>query len=132
MTSSHSEGQIKRRVATEAQLFKDAVKRKMEERKSGRGRSVLPDGAGGSGAQGGQGAGGSAERSGELGGGESAGLPEGTNCVVCFEEKMTAAIIHGDDSHVCCCMKCAQKLHSSSMPCPVCRKRIDMVVKHYS
>lgn len=123
-------GQLKQRVTAEALLLKETVKRKMQERKLRKEGLKSNNGAGfednadvddwksyhdtGAAAAGGT------------------GCMEGCACVVCFEGTKNAAIIHGEDSHVCCCMECAKRLKSEGMPCPICRKPIDMVVKHYS
>jgi len=51
--------------------------------------------------------------------------PQKNRCQVCFSAASDAVIIHGDDSHQCCCHSCAGKVSH----CPRCGKVIECVVK---
>ena len=53
-------------------------------------------------------------------------------CVVCMDHVRNAGIIHGDTSHVVCCLDCARTLEKSGQPCPICRKKIDLVVQQFN
>lgn len=52
-------------------------------------------------------------------------------CIVCMDHVRNAGIIHGNTSHVVCCWDCAQTLKESNQPCPICRKKIDLVVQQF-
>ncbi|XP_062512576.1 uncharacterized protein LOC134188420 [Corticium candelabrum] len=61
--------------------------------------------------------------------------PDGTDpteCVVCMDKPRNAGIIHGDTSHVVCCVDCARKLKTELLPCPICRKPIEKVVQQFN
>lgn len=51
-----------------------------------------------------------------------------SQCCVCLERPRTAALVHGDSAHQCCCMQCAVMLQASRAPCPICRASIDRVI----
>ncbi|XP_010552823.1 PREDICTED: E3 ubiquitin-protein ligase SP1, partial [Tarenaya hassleriana] len=46
-------------------------------------------------------------------------------CVICLEQEYNAVFVQC--GHMCCCMNCSSHLTS----CPLCRRRIDQVVKTY-
>lgn len=52
-------------------------------------------------------------------------------CVVCSTEPRNASIIHGRSGHQVCCITCAEKLKADKKRCPVCRKKIQLVVKNF-
>lgn len=52
-------------------------------------------------------------------------------CVVCMDAAMDAGLLHAGSVHVCCCMKCAQLLHESGDDCPLCRVKIESVVRAF-
>lgn len=62
----------------------------------------------------------------ELGGGVLTDL-----CVVCVTRPRNASFIHGDTGHQVCCFECATKLKNERKRCPVCRKKIKLVVKNF-
>ena len=52
-------------------------------------------------------------------------------CVVCVTRPRHASIIHGDTGHQVCCLECASRLKTEKKRCPVCRKKIKLVVKNF-
>ncbi|XP_046860755.1 E3 ubiquitin-protein ligase Mdm2-like [Xenia sp. Carnegie-2017] len=52
-------------------------------------------------------------------------------CFLCYKEPPNGCIVHGMTGHQVCCVACARKLKESNKPCPVCRKKIDKVIKNY-
>jgi E3 ubiquitin-protein ligase Mdm2 len=120
--------QLKERLVLEAGELKGKVKRKLQkgvgdDASSGSGSSrASPATVDGEEVNVGAGVG--------AGGGGVEGADE-ANCAVCFERPKNAAIVHGDDQHVCCCMECATKLKQANQPCPICRKPIELILKHY-
>ncbi|XP_032239542.2 uncharacterized protein LOC5514038 isoform X2 [Nematostella vectensis] len=52
-------------------------------------------------------------------------------CIICLENPKNATLIHGDTGHLCCCWSCAQVLKRRCDPCPICRSRIDHVIRQY-
>lgn len=50
-------------------------------------------------------------------------------CVICLDNPKNATLIHEGTGHVCCCLSCAQLLFKGSKPCPICRKRVEMVIQ---
>lgn len=52
-------------------------------------------------------------------------------CVVCASRPKTGSIIHGSSGHQVCCYRCAKRLKHKSLPCPVCRRPIQKVVKNF-
>ena len=52
-------------------------------------------------------------------------------CVVCVTRPRNASIIHGDTGHQVCCLEYASKLKTEKKRCPVCRKKIKLVVKKF-
>ena len=53
-----------------------------------------------------------------------------TECVVCMEGERTATLVHPDgQGHRCVCAACADELFKAGQPCPMCRKRIQIVLK---
>ena len=52
-------------------------------------------------------------------------------CVVCREWPRDASIVHEGTGHQVCCFTCANKLKSTKRKCPVCRQKIQMVIKNF-
>ena len=53
-----------------------------------------------------------------------------TQCVVCMDGERTATLVHPDgQGHRCVCSACADELFQARAPCPMCRKRIQSVLK---
>ena len=52
-------------------------------------------------------------------------------CVVCVTRPRHPSIIHGDTGHQVCCLECASRLKTGNKRCPVCRKKIKLVVKNF-
>ncbi|XP_071942639.1 E3 ubiquitin-protein ligase Mdm2-like isoform X2 [Antedon mediterranea] len=54
-----------------------------------------------------------------------------TLCMICLSRTKNASIIHGKSAHQVSCYSCAKKLRRHGKPCPVCRRKIQHVVKNY-
>lgn len=52
-------------------------------------------------------------------------------CSICLSSPKDASIIHGHTGHQVCCYKCAKRLYRRGKPCPVCRRRIQKVIRNY-
>ncbi|XP_033104767.1 protein Mdm4-like isoform X2 [Anneissia japonica] len=52
-------------------------------------------------------------------------------CMLCESRTKNASIIHGKSGHQVCCYSCAKKLRRHGKPCPVCRRKIQHVIKNY-
>lgn len=52
-------------------------------------------------------------------------------CVICLAQPRNASIVHGRTGHQVCCIGCAEKLKEGKKKCPVCRKKIKLVVKNF-
>ena len=52
-------------------------------------------------------------------------------CIVCCRNPKNAVLVHGKTGHVVCCYPCGRTLWKKIPDCPVCKRRIDKVVKIY-
>lgn len=52
-------------------------------------------------------------------------------CVICLVQPRNASLVHGRTGHQVCCIGCAEKLKESKKKCPVCRRKIKLVVKNF-
>jgi len=52
-------------------------------------------------------------------------------CVICMVEVKNATIVHGATGHTVCCMECANQLREQNKPCPICRSKIDIVIRNF-
>jgi hypothetical protein len=52
-------------------------------------------------------------------------------CVVCMAEPRDGVIVHGTTAHICCCFVCANILKEGGRECPLCRVKIDLVVRSF-
>ena len=52
-------------------------------------------------------------------------------CVICLMQPRNASIVHGRTGHQVCCIGCAERLKEGKKKCPVCRKKIKLVVKNF-
>ena len=52
-------------------------------------------------------------------------------CVICLDKPRDASLIHGHTAHLVCCYECAIIQKATSNSCPVCRRRIQHVVKNF-
>ncbi|KAH1171824.1 protein Mdm4 isoform X1 [Mauremys mutica] len=50
-------------------------------------------------------------------------------CILCQKRPRDGNIIHGRSGHLVACFKCAKKLKKGRLPCPVCKKPIQMVIR---
>lgn len=52
-------------------------------------------------------------------------------CIICLTQPRNASIVHGRTGHLVCCIGCAERLKEEKKKCPVCRKKIKLVVKNF-
>ena len=52
-------------------------------------------------------------------------------CVICLTQPRNASLVHGRTGHQVCCIGCAEKLKENKKKCPVCRKKIKLIVKNF-
>jgi len=50
-------------------------------------------------------------------------------CIFCYTAPRNATLIHGQLGHQLCCYPCAKKLWKEHARCPVCRRKIEKIVK---
>ncbi|KAL8179021.1 UNVERIFIED_CONTAM: hypothetical protein K2H54_058587 [Gekko kuhli] len=50
-------------------------------------------------------------------------------CLVCQKRPRNGNIVHGRTAHLVACFTCAKMLKKGRLPCPVCKKQIQMVIK---
>lgn len=55
-----------------------------------------------------------------------------TLCIVCMTEKRNACLVHGKTSHQVTCLGCANRLKEANMGCPICKRRIDVVIENFT
>jgi hypothetical protein len=56
-------------------------------------------------------------------------IQDGT-CCICLDAPATFTLVHGDTGHTCLCAACkGAALRSTNMSCPVCRRRVESVVR---
>lgn len=53
-----------------------------------------------------------------------------TDCRICFDKKIDVVLT--PCGHHCLCQNCANLVKSKNQGCPICRKKIDQVVKVYA
>ena len=53
------------------------------------------------------------------------------DCSICFIRTKNASFIHGQTSHQVCCYQCAKKIYKNKDGCPVCRRQIEKITKHF-
>lgn len=52
-------------------------------------------------------------------------------CTICYLHPKNASFIHGQSSHQVCCYSCAKKIVKNKSTCPVCRRKIEKITKHF-
>ena len=52
-------------------------------------------------------------------------------CIICLSQPRNASFVHGHTGHQVCCIDCAEKMKATKKRCPVCRKKIQLVVKNF-
>ncbi|KAL1422605.1 hypothetical protein MTO96_021948 [Rhipicephalus appendiculatus] len=52
-------------------------------------------------------------------------------CTICMARPKCGILVHGRTSHRLTCYKCALQLQKRNQPCPVCRRRIQRVVRNF-
>eukprot|EP00752_Nemacystus_decipiens_P004042 g3701.t1 len=55
-----------------------------------------------------------------------------TLCIVCMTEQRNACLVHGRTSHQVTCLECANRLKEANMGCPICKRRIDVVIENFT
>jgi len=50
-------------------------------------------------------------------------------CTLCCQRPKDASFIHGRLAHQVCCYPCAKKLWKKQATCPVCRRKVERIVK---
>ncbi len=50
-------------------------------------------------------------------------------CMFCCTNPRNASLIHGQIGHQLCCYPCAKKLWKEQARCPVCRRKVEKIVK---
>ncbi|XP_038236294.1 protein Mdm4 isoform X1 [Dermochelys coriacea] len=50
-------------------------------------------------------------------------------CLLCQKRPRDGNIVHGRSAHLVACFKCAKMLKKGRLPCPVCKKQIQMVIR---
>ena len=50
-------------------------------------------------------------------------------CILCCARTKNAGLVHGRISHQVCCYHCAKKLWRKRSDCPICRRKIEKIVK---
>lgn len=63
---------------------------------------------------------------------EANNLDDSEKCVICVSKPKSATIVHGNTGHVCCCMSCAYTLWGREGTCPICRAKIENVIRHFN
>ncbi|CAM9482483.1 unnamed protein product [Scytosiphon promiscuus] len=53
-------------------------------------------------------------------------------CIVCMTEKRNACLVHGKTAHTIVCLPCGNRLKKANMGCPVCKRRIDVVIQNFT
>lgn len=54
-----------------------------------------------------------------------------TLCALCCSRPKEASFVHGRTSHQISCYPCAKKIYKNRGTCPVCRRRIEKITKHF-
>nr|XP_056700104.1 protein Mdm4 [Euleptes europaea] len=52
-------------------------------------------------------------------------------CLVCQKRARNGNIVHGRTAHLVACFTCAKMLKKGRLPCPVCKKQIQMVIRTF-
>ncbi|XP_060087347.1 protein Mdm4 isoform X2 [Heteronotia binoei] len=52
-------------------------------------------------------------------------------CLVCQKRPRNGNIVHGRTAHLVACFTCAKMLKKRRLPCPACKKQIQMVIKTF-
>jgi RNA polymerase subunit RPABC4/transcription elongation factor Spt4 len=56
---------------------------------------------------------------------------ESNLCVVCQSAARNATFVHQGTGHTVCCLACANLIHNTKHNCPVCRRKIDVVIQNF-
>ncbi len=60
--------------------------------------------------------------------------PEDTTpkCIICLINPINAGFLHGKTTHIVTCYTCAKKTKSRNPECPICRRKIDKIIKTFT
>ncbi|CAN0233120.1 unnamed protein product [Ectocarpus fasciculatus] len=47
-------------------------------------------------------------------------------------EKRNACLVHGKTAHLVVCLPCGKLLKKANMGCPICKRRIDVVIEAFT
>ena len=50
-------------------------------------------------------------------------------CSLCYTNPKDASLVHGKIGHQLCCYTCAKKLWRKHANCPICRRKIEKIIK---
>merc|ERR1711915_1151935 len=50
-------------------------------------------------------------------------------CLMCCQRPKNASLIHGKLGHQVCCYPCAKKLWKKRSRCPICRRKVERIIK---
>ena len=50
-------------------------------------------------------------------------------CLLCCHRTRNASLVHGRMGHLVCCYPCAKKLWKKQADCPVCRRKVEKIIK---
>ncbi|XP_043280411.1 E3 ubiquitin-protein ligase Mdm2-like isoform X2 [Venturia canescens] len=53
------------------------------------------------------------------------------HCLICTVGPKNSIFVHGRDSHICCCYRCAIKVWKTTKHCPICKRKVTDVIKAY-
>ena len=60
---------------------------------------------------------------------DSESYPSSQLCILCCQRPRDASFIHGDLGHMVSCFHCADRLWKRQATCPVCRRKVDRIIK---
>ena len=52
-------------------------------------------------------------------------------CIICMMQPKNSIFLHGTDAHNSCCYACASKIMDTTKNCPICRQKIEKIIKIY-
>lgn len=55
--------------------------------------------------------------------------PEDDACLICMIRERNAALVHEGEAHTVACLECANDIVKAGGACPMCRRRVESVVK---
>ena len=52
-------------------------------------------------------------------------------CIICLDKPKNGVFVHGNTGHTCCCHECAQAVRRSKGCCPICKAKIDCIIRNF-